>query len=379
MLVLNKNLRQSIKTNKLIINITNEEYKQINSLIDKLKNKYHQEIKNITKNKEKFDKIEAHNLLVKDIIKEIIDNFEIIKKYNVCIFLTGSYARYTNKLNSDLDLHFCYKNKYRNILFKYEEIIYYIFVSIFDLDRGKVHNMILSRIDKNNNNKINNILDHNDLEIILACDTKNIIYKLKGNIKSRIYLQYGNNKDLKNIYNYLKNEILSYNREWAHVFYVFTNEKEFSKYYNKLLQIEMKHNSIEKINTRKENIQKKIEYINQQINKAQKESICDFKNIFQMEAFKLFYEYLSYKRDLYLLSNQEWKFINLKDNREYLTYDPIIDNIENYIYNLFEIVEPLKNKYSIHKDGYIDSKYFNQLTKELFIITQMIGGYLWKE
>lgn len=378
-LILNKKLQKSIKSNKLIIDITTEEYNKINLLIDKLKRKYKKETEFINNNKEKFDKIKSHNLLVKDIIYEVIENFEIIKKYNVCVFLTGSFARYTNKLNSDLDLHFSYKNKYKNILFKYEEIIYYILLSIFDLNRGKVHNMILSRINKSNIEKINNILDKEDLEIILASPTNEIKYEIKGNIKNRIYLQYGNKKDIKTIYKYLKKEIFSLNREWAHVFYIFTNQKDFFKYYDKLLKIEKKQINIKKIQKRKDEINNQIKYINKQINEANKESICDFKKIFQMEELKLLYEYISYKRDLYLLNNDDWKFINLEDNSNYLRKDYAFNYIKKYLYSLFKVVEPFQNKYSIHKEGNIESIYFNSLEKELANINKIIGGKLWKD
>jgi len=372
-------LHKSVITNKLKINITTEEYEKIKILIESLKNKYENELEFIKNNKKNFDKIKAHNLLVKSIIKEVIESFEILKKYNVCIFLTGSFARYTNKLNSDLDLHFSYNNQYKNILFKYEEIIYYVLFSIFDLDRGKVHNMILSRINNPITTKINNKIDNDDLEILLICDTNQIKYKITGNIKNRIYLQYGNRKDIRTIYKYLKKEILSFNREWAHVFYIFTNEKKFLKYYNKLLKLEKKNLNDEKIENRLVRLKNQIEYIDRIIVEANSESINDFKKIFQMEEFKLLYEYVSYKRDLCLLNNIDWKFINLEDNKNYLVNVSSFYNIEKYLYSLFEVVEPLKTKYSIHKEGDIDSLNFKLLEKELYSVNEILRGELWKD
>ena len=81
---------ESVKNNNLIIKITNDEYVQINLLINKLKHEYNLQLDYIQKNKKNFDKILLHNQLVKTTIKEVIDHFSVIKKYNVCVFVTGS-------------------------------------------------------------------------------------------------------------------------------------------------------------------------------------------------------------------------------------------------------------------------------------------------
>lgn len=145
---LNKELKKSILTNELIINISTYDYEKIKYLINKYKTEYEKN-KMIIVKKDGFEKIYLHNKLVKNIIYDILNSFDEIKKYNVCVFLTGSFARNTNKLNSDLDLHFCYSDKYKSRLFKCEEMIYFVLLNVFDLPRGKVHNMILSRINPN--------------------------------------------------------------------------------------------------------------------------------------------------------------------------------------------------------------------------------------
>ena len=65
---------ESVKNNNLIIKITNDEYVQINLLINKLKHEYNLQLDYIQKNKKNFDKILLHNQLVKTTIKEVIDH-----------------------------------------------------------------------------------------------------------------------------------------------------------------------------------------------------------------------------------------------------------------------------------------------------------------
>lgn len=324
----------------------------------------------------KFEKIKLHNYLVKEIIIEVLDNFEILKKYNVCVFLTGSFARMTNKINSDLDLHFCYKNKYRDKLIKYEEIIYYILFSVFNLNRGKVHNMILSKINQNNNKFLLNKLDSKRLKIIFRSDSKKIEYTINGNIKSRIYLQYGNRKDLKYTFKYLKKEIKLMNREWAHVFYVFTNKKKFMKYYNQLYIYEKKKINNYDIIRRKERIKDYIDSINNMLKTINKNSMSDFKKIFQMEEFKILYEYISYKRDMFLINGDDWQFINLLDNQNILKEDSIYSYLMDYFYSLNDVTEPFKTRYSIHEDSYIEEYFFVLLEKKLKDLNEKIGEIL---
>lgn len=375
-IMIKNKIYESVKNNNLIIKITNDEYVQINLLINKLKHEYNLQLDYIQKNKKNFDKILLHNQLVKTTIKEVIDHFSVIKKYNVCVFVTGSFARCTNKFNSDLDLHFCYKNIYKNILFKYEEMIYYILFSIFNINREKVHNMILSRYENKKIVRIMSIVDNNDLMIILKNDDNEISYKINGKQKRRIYSQYLNKKDIKTMYKYLRNELLTYNREWVHTFYAFSNDWLFTKYYKKLLIIEDKNKSIDKINKRKEDIVTQIEFINSMINTIDKENICDFKKMFQMEEFKLLYNYISYRRDLYLLYNKKWDMIDFSNIDNYLNNDIVFPYIKDYMYSLFNLVESFKNEYSIHKSGYINKECYDLQIIKLLRLNSLIGGVL---
>lgn len=375
-LKLNKELKKSILTNELIINISTYDYEKIKYLINKYKTEYEKN-KMIIVKKEGFEKIYLHNKLVKNIIYDILNSFDEIKKYNVCVFLTGSFARNTNKLNSDLDLHFCYDDIYKSRMFKYEEMIYFVLASVFDLPRSKVHNMILSRINPAAKKILKKKLDDKELKIVLKNERQKFEYVIEGNIKDRIYLQYGNSRSLKEVFKYLKKEVSVLNREWCHVFYTFTKKDIFMILYRKLYLYEKRKINNKFILKRKQRIENYIYEINLALKNAKRNSMCDFKKIFQMKEFRIIYELISSIRDYNLLNKMEWLFIDFANNQEDLM--EIWKDILDYFDVLFKIVEPFKSNYSIHKDSYIDTKTFDLLENKLLILNKKMGDYIWKD
>lgn len=375
-LKLNKELKKSILTNELIINISTYDYEKIKYLINKYKTEYEKN-KMIIVKKEGFEKICLHNKLVKSIIYDILNCFDEIKKYDVCVFLTGSFARNTNKLNSDLDLHFCYDDIYKSRMFKYEEMIYFVLLSVFDLPRGKVHNMILSRINPAAKKILKKKLDDKELKIVLKNKSQKFGYVIEGNIKDRIYLQYGNSRSLKEVFKYLKKEVSVLNREWCHVFYTFTMKDKFMILYRKLYLYEKRKINNKFILKRKQRIENYIYEISLALKNAKRNSMCDFKKIFQMKEFRIIYELISSIRDYNLLNKKEWLFIDFANNQEDLM--EIWKDILDYFDVLFKGVEAFKSNYSIHKDSYIDTKTFDLLENKLLILNKKMGDYIWKD
>lgn len=67
-----------------------------------------------------------HNELIKEFLINLKDEFKvfkIFKIFKVTIFITDSFARESNKLNSDLDIHFIYNNLFKLNIYKYEELL----------------------------------------------------------------------------------------------------------------------------------------------------------------------------------------------------------------------------------------------------------------
>lgn len=366
MLNLNKQLHSSIHTNKLIIDITNEDYDKMIYIINTLENKYQEELKYYQETKEKsLTNIHNHSKLIKKIINDVLKSYDIIKKYKVCVFLTGSFARITNKKNSDIDLHFAYPQIYKEELFKYEEIIYYIISQILNLKRSTIHSMLITRLSRDNINYLETNLDDKELTVTLKNQSKNITYKYSSNTKRRIYLQYGNNNSLEEIFKYLKYEVENNNKEWAHIFYVFTQKDIFNKYYNELYRYEIKILNNQKIIKRINRIKEKISYINDSLLEIDKTNISQIKLIYQKKEFALINEYISLKRDLVLINNQEWKYINYYNNQKYLNKDTNFNDLLNYMYTIFELAEPLGSNYSLHSNKIINIENYQRLENSI--------------
>lgn len=364
MLNLNKSLLDSIKTNQLIININDEDYNKMNNVINILKNKYQEQLNYFKEHNEKsIDNINNHSKLIKQIITDVLNHYDIIKKYHVCVFLTGSFARCTSKLNSDIDLHFAYPQIYKDKLFKYEEIINYIISAIININRSSIHSMLVTRLNRDNINYLAKVLDENELTVTIHSNKKDITYKYLANTKRRIYLQYGNNNSLEEIFKYLKYEIENNNKEWAHVFYVFTQKETFESNYNQLYQYEISLLNKERINNRISRIKDKISNINKLLKEIDKTNISEIKLIYQKKEFALLNEYISYKRDLTLLNNNDWKYINYFDNQKYLKEDKIFKYIINYMFTIFTLAEPLGKYYSLHSNKHINLENYDNLEK----------------
>lgn len=295
-----------------------------------------------------------------------------MNQFNICAFLIGSFARCSCKKNSDIDFQLSYPQKYKNNIFKYEEMIYYIISSVTGLKRKNVHSMLVSRLNRENINYINKILDDNDLIVKLHSNAGEIIYKYSANTKRRIYLQYGNNNSLENIFDYLKYEIDNNNKEWSHVFYVFSSNDDFNKRYDELYNYEKKLISNDRITKRKCRINKKINEIKKMLNKINTKNISQVKLLYQKKEFALLNEYISFKRDIFLLKNIDWKYINYYENYQYLMDDEIFQKILNYMFFLFEIVEPLGTKFSLHTNACVELKEYKQLKKKMKMINDEI-------
>ena len=103
-----------------IINISKKDYEKMQECIYNLTKKYDYIIKTfyeIEKNNTKefeFSNqrklITSHKKLLIDIINDVLKIYnEELNDLSV-VFLSGSFARGTNKMSSDIDLHFFYKN-----------------------------------------------------------------------------------------------------------------------------------------------------------------------------------------------------------------------------------------------------------------------------
>lgn len=356
-----------------IININKRDYEKMQDCIYNLTKKYNYRIKKFyeiektnTKQFEFNNQIKfiiSHKKLLINIINDILKIYkEELKNTNV-VFLSGSFARGTNKMSSDIDLHFFYKNNDYNYI--YEEIISYIISRVINKSRDCIDPTFIFNIQNENKIMITSKMDKSKLRVILKYKNKEIKYSYKKGKKRRFYLQYTNTRDINKLFNYLSIEIGKNNEEWCHCFEVIKGKKLFNKLYDKIYNQEqnlINNNYISnKINVLKETIKVSRNNI---INN----SISQYKSYYQSKTFEWIYEYISIIRFTLIKEKHIVKYLNLLDIYDMVEENSIINKdilieIYKYMWNLEKLtVYCYENKinYGLHNDDVI-----NYSTKEL--------------
>ena len=367
----NKFLLASFSTNYIAITVTDEEFKKIDYNIKRLKQIYQKEVNNLYSNRSLY-MMNKHCLLVQKIISEVIALFPIMKEYGTCAFLTGSFARCSCKKNSDLDFHIIYTKKYDDESFKYEEIIYYMLSEILNLGRNKIHPMLLTKMHPAILTYLEETLDNNDLNITIKSNAGKYNYKINANLKRRLYLQYCRENTIEKVFAYLKQEVDHKNSEWAHVIRPITMKEEFNNYYNELYKYEKNNINYSNIISRINHIKEKINKINLLFNTIDHLNISEFKNVYQKKEFGLINEYISLKRDICLYNGIDWPTINYYANLTHLSSDQVFTAAIEYMFLLFDITEPLGNRYSLHTNELIRIDYFDNIKNKMIELNKKI-------
>ncbi len=302
--------------NEFKIEISIKDYVKIKNTINVLKRKYNEKMHKLhvmeKKNNTTFD-IEK---FVKEIIKEknviiniIIDVLEIYKDElnNIeCVFLSGSYARNTNKLASDLDLHIFYKDGVYD--YKYEEIVSYIISRIINKSRDCIDPTFILNLDFEYKEKVSFLMTKQKLNIILQSQNKSIKYSYKNGKKRRFFLQYNNCRKIECLETYILKEIKDGNPEWCHCFNVIYGEECFKKIYNNIIIEEKKQLNLLTICSRIDKLKNELNACNIII---ESNKISTIKNNYQSCVFEKIYEYVSIIRMILLYKNYDIPYINL--------------------------------------------------------------------
>lgn len=350
-----------------IINISKKDSEKMQECIYNLTKKYNYIIKNFygieknnTKqfefnNQRKF--ITSHKKLLINIINDVLKIYnEELNDLSV-VFLSGSFARGTNKMSSDVDLHFFYKNDSYNYI--YEEIISYIISRVINKSRDCIDPTFIFNIQCENKTMITSKMDKSKLRVILKYKNNEIKYSYKNGKKRRFYLQYTNTRDINKLFNYINNEMNKHNEEWCHCFEVIKGKNIFNKLYDKMYIQEQNliNNDYisNKINTLKETIKVSRRNI---INN----SISQYKNYYQSKTFEWIYEYISIIRFILIKEKRIVKYLNLLDIYDMIEENSTINKdilieIYKYMWNLKKLsVYCYENKinYGLHNDDVID-------------------------
>lgn len=288
------------------------------------------------------------------LLKKIVNEYVYFNN-NAVVFLTGSYARNTMRLFSDIDINIVYVRGTGKKYQKYEELFYYMICKIFDKPRKSVHSIITAFNDENNIINVQKYMDNNDIEIILKDNNNVIHYTIPFSSKKRIYLQYLNNKNYKVIFD---NLITQTNNngifEWSNNFLFLNNNKSVDMYYGKYISYILKNVDVSTIKKIYNNI------IAESNNKQLKfNKIKNIKNEIQMREL-----YIIYNSVLLLqLSNLKRTNCSLYNSYEDISSNAtdninnIIDTFHRYNYYIIKVnmlFEKHNLEYSIHANDDIN-------------------------
>lgn len=353
--------------NKYVINIKQKDYKKMQKCINKLNQKYNKKISylyDIEKNNSKqfnFDRqrefIIKHKKVLLNIINDVLKIYNKELKNLLVVFLSGSFARGTNKMSSDIDLHFFYKDDNYNYI--YEEIVCYIISRIVNKSRDCIDPTFIFNIQNENKSMITDKMDKSKLNIILKYKNNEIKYSYKCGKKRRFYLQYTNTRNINELFNYLNNEIIKYNDEWCHCFEIIKGKDVFNELYDKLYKQEL-------IIINDDYIRKKINILKENIRTDDKNIVNNFisnyKRYYQSKMFGFIYEYISIIRFILIKENNVVKYLNLLNMYNIIEESSVVNKnilitIYNYIWNLEKLsVYCYENgiNYGLHNNSVID-------------------------
>ena len=331
-----------------------EKSKKYRNLYNEILNKYRESEKEINNYKDEMLLMRKFRNETLDLLKKIVNEYEYFNN-NAIVYLTGSYARNTMRLFSDVDINIVYIRGTGKKYQKYEELFYYMICKTLDKPRKSVHSIITAFNDEKNIKQIQKYMDNSNIDIVLKEKNKIINYTIPYISKKRFYLQYLNNKNYKVIFNNIINQYNSIGiYEWSNNFLFLNNNNLVQKYYDNYITYLFENIDTIKIKNLYEKI---IEAINKPILKF--DCIKNIKNTIQMNELHIIYN------SVLLL-----QIINYKKNgsRIYNSYNDIIDKTTDkikkiinmfheynyYIIKLNLLFEQNKIEYSIHTEEKIN-------------------------
>lgn len=330
-------------------------YEEFESHINSLKSWYQKEYDHIKylysqllKDKEyekSFSIIKEHNNLMITLLKKIIALFPLSDK-KIGIYLSNSFARGTNLLDSDIDLNFMYEDPELMI---YEELISSILYQVVGKYRDFVHDSISHRLTTLDEpiDKLTYVINFKDQSFTTKITTGNepLMYKL-----------FNTKKDISSFIKYYT-EKLNDNEicEW-----IYFQKEIFSSpdYLNKLfsyIELHEKGTCHFKLLTYQQNI---LSALDQEISIIKEKSfndIADIKKYYKNHAFKFIYETLT------LLSKEKNipSFKEVSEKLELISNKQTIKRIYKY-FSLIMIFNYLCDEYGIE----FRTRYSNKMTKE---------------
>lgn len=342
--------------------ISYQEYKKYIEQLKKWYDKKHKKIIElyhdllINKNlKDSLSIQQEHKKLIVELIKKVINIFDL-KDKEIGIYLSNSFARGTNLLDSDIDINFLYANPDDSI---YEELISSILWQVIGKYRDFIHDSISHRfIDKNNVGDIENVtykIHFTDFDLIeeITPGNENLMYRLfntKKDLNSFIkyYTEYLNDSEI---------------NEWIYFQVSLFDECKYLSYLFEYIKLHENKTSLFKVEVYKKRLIDDIMTEIKELKVIQRDDIRTIKKYYKNHIFKHINE------TLILLSkiNKYDDFMPVIDRINLINNNKLIDDIKeyfglimtfNYLCDLYGI--EFRTRYS-HK---IDKHFTNFCIKE---------------
>lgn len=271
-------------------------YEEYRNIIHKLQKWYQDKMKEInflyqellqTKDySQTFKIIKKHNDVVVELIRQVISYFNF-QELDIAIYLSNSFARETNLIDSDIDLNFMYEDLEKGKIL--EELISDILSKVMSKYRDFIHDSISHRIPKDKNYK----LEDESVIYEIKFQDKKIKSTITSGNENLMYKLYNSKKDLNSFIKYytgyLNDDSIS---EWLYFqkeLYSTPNYLDTLFSYIKKTEHELGQSHLDSqknylINTIQNNLDR--------LDHLEWEDMSNFKRFFKNEVYRLVYETL---------------------------------------------------------------------------------------
>lgn len=329
--------------------------------LEKNKIKFIDCMKNYTK--EEFTLIMSnHRRLIIQLILDVINEFEEFRHIPCCIMLSGSMARGTNTLYSDIDLNYFYYNKNFYRMINIEERVNYILQRILRYKgKDRIHSMVvyLPLIKNDDYEAIKN----NEYPIYF--DDGIIYNRCRGNAEELMYQTFNSTRDIHDLTNYLNYYDNSTNmNEWANCFKLIFDNGLYKEFVNNRECYKGTNDIKQCIINILDSIEKDSNYIDENVKFAK---IKYLKYFYKMMVLHNAYQILA----IYFRMDNRFEIINIIDFEEknigisQKFYD-IFYKYLNLVQKLQYLLDSNNMDLSFHSTKSISTNKLNEKYKSLF-------------
>lgn len=297
---------------------------------------------NVLKNynyKDMRNMMRKHNVLIVNTIKKVLKHFPEFNEIKHLSLLTGSLARGTNLLYSDIDISIMYENKYREKYLKVEDLLSYMLTDIFSFrGRDRIHGITYYLP------KVSNIMQD---EIInnkykLYFDDGKFEYKVRENAYDTMDTIWNASRSVDDLENYLINNQTTF-KEWADVYEPLEKNVEYDEFNKKIMSSQLE--KIKECNF--------YAYKNKFIYNLENQQCYELgdtleirmlKKIYKIKLLDNIYDFMTYLYKLAVYKNLEIDTLNFEkmQNHKILEKLNVEEKILDDIYYMFCLITKLQ-------------------------------------